>query len=78
MILKLGSKGEDVKKLQSKLGITADGSFGLKTEQAVKDYQKSKGLTVDGIVGNKTWNLLFNLSLLITSSFGLPEQKVTK
>ena len=70
MILKLGSKGEDVKKLQSKLGITADGSFGLKTEQAVKDYQKSKGLTVDGIVGNKTWNLLFNLSSGQTKTIG--------
>ncbi len=27
MILKLGSKGEDVKALQSKLGIAADGNF---------------------------------------------------
>ncbi len=28
MILKVGSKGEDVKKLQAKLGLGADGVFG--------------------------------------------------
>jgi len=32
MILKLGSKGEEVKALQSKLGIAADGDFGPGTE----------------------------------------------
>jgi hypothetical protein len=37
MLLKVGSKGEDVKKLQSKLGLTADGSFGPKTEVTVKE-----------------------------------------
>ena len=30
MLLKVGSKGDDVKKLQTKLGLTADGSFGPK------------------------------------------------
>lgn len=54
-ILKLGSKGADVKALQNKLNITADGVFGSLTEKAVKDFQKKNGLTVDGIVGSKTW-----------------------
>ena len=36
MLLKNGSKGEDVKKLQAKLGATADGSFGPGTEAKVK------------------------------------------
>ena len=39
MILKIGSKGEDVKKLQSKLGLGADGVFGPGTELAVKKWQ---------------------------------------
>lgn len=32
----------------------ADGKWGKRSEQAVKDFQKDKGLTVDGIVGPKT------------------------
>jgi hypothetical protein len=54
-ILKKGSKGEEVKDLQRKLGISVDGIFGSGTEQAVKNFQSKNGLTADGIVGNKTW-----------------------
>lgn len=57
-ILKLGSKGDEVKKLQEKLGLTADGAFGPKTDAAVKEFQKKNNLEVDGIVGPKTWNEL--------------------
>ena len=57
--LRLGNKGEDVKKLQRWLGIPADGVFGKQTEQALKKYQASKGLTPDGIFGPKT-RALFN------------------
>jgi peptidoglycan L-alanyl-D-glutamate endopeptidase CwlK len=53
--LKLGSKGESVKTLQSFLKITADGIFGPATEKSVKDWQKAYGLTPDGIVGKNTW-----------------------
>lgn len=56
--LKNGDKGEYVKVLQKALGITADGVFGSKTEEAVKVFQKSKGLTVDGIAGPKTFAAL--------------------
>ena len=59
MLLKKGSKGDDVKKLQQKLGITADGSFGPGTETAVKKWQTENGLTADGIVGDGTWNKMF-------------------
>jgi peptidoglycan hydrolase-like protein with peptidoglycan-binding domain len=44
MILKVGSKGEDVKKLQQKLGLGADGIFGTGTEAAVKKWQAANGL----------------------------------
>jgi putative chitinase len=59
MILKLGSKGEDVKKLQTKLGVEPIGTFGPKTEAAVKAWQKANGLLDDGNVGNGTWSKMF-------------------
>jgi putative chitinase len=62
MLLKNGSKGEDVKKLQEKLGVEAIGTFGPKTEAAVKAWQKSNGLDDDGIVGDGTWSKLFGES----------------
>ena len=65
-VLKYGSSGSAVKKLQillNGLGYIAgsvDGKFGSKTSRAVSDYQKDNGLTVDGVVGNATWNKLIN------------------
>jgi putative chitinase len=59
MLLKVGSEGEDVKKLQEKLGIEAIGKFGPKTEAAVKTWQIANGLHADGIVGDGTWGKLF-------------------
>jgi N-acetylmuramoyl-L-alanine amidase len=53
-LLKRGDTGEDVKALQRKLNLPADGSFGPATEAAVKAFQTSKGLTADGVVGDKT------------------------
>ena len=52
--LKQGCKGNDVKALQKKLGITADGIFGPKTEKALVKYQKSKGWKPSGVVRTKT------------------------
>lgn len=66
MILKVGSRGEDVKKLQQKLGLGADGIFGPGTESAVKKWQAANGLTADGIVGEGTWGKMFGGQQLIT------------
>ena len=66
MLLKKGSSGEDVKKLQQKLGLGADGIFGGGTEQAVKNFQTKNGLTPDGIVGEQTWQKIMGQSTLIT------------
>jgi putative chitinase len=54
MILKKGSKGEEVKKLQAKLGLAADGIFGAGTEAKLKEWQKKNGLSADGIAGPAT------------------------
>jgi putative chitinase len=53
-ILRKGSKGDDVKKMQAALGLTADGDFGPGTEAALKKWQAANGLTADGVAGPKT------------------------
>ena len=66
MLLKLGSKSEDVKILQRFLKLKDDGSFGPKTELAVKKWQKENKLKDDGIVGPKTWEMM-GLDQLVTT-----------
>ena len=81
MILKLGSRGNEVKILQEKLNLKADGVFGPLTEEAVKDFQRSNGLEVDGIAGADTLsklNLLVNkrtIKELIVHCSATPEGK---
>lgn len=52
--LRRGSKGEEVKKMQAALKLTADGDFGPGTEAALKKWQAANGLTADGVAGPKT------------------------
>jgi len=52
--LRRGSKGEEVKRMQAKLGLSADGDFGPGTEAALKKWQAANGLTADGVAGPKT------------------------
>lgn len=54
-VLRMGDKGEDVKTLQTALGIKADGDFGPGTKAAVIKAQKKAGLYQDGVVGQQTW-----------------------
>lgn len=60
-VLKKGTSGEDVLRLQHALqqaGFSpgkSDSVFGGKTEEAVRKFQKDNQLTADGIVGKKTW-----------------------
>ena len=60
-----GTRGESVRKLQQKLidlgflSGTADGIFGNRTEQAVRDFQKANRLTSDGLAGKQTQAVLF-------------------
>jgi peptidoglycan hydrolase-like protein with peptidoglycan-binding domain len=53
--LRRGASGEFVKQLQSRLGLTADGSFGAGTEAALREFQRKHAMVPDGIVGPKTW-----------------------
>lgn len=76
MLLKVGSKGEDVKKLQAKLGLGADGIFGRGTEDAVKSFQTKNGLNPDGIVGEQTWQKIMGQSQLITEPANVVSQPI--
>ena len=62
MLLKKGDNNEQVKQLQTKLGIDPIGNFGPKTEEAVKAFQLKNGLTPDGVVGDGTWNKIMEIS----------------
>lgn len=64
MLLKRGSEGEDVSKIQRKLGLDPVGIFGPKTDAAVKKWQLENGLTPDGIVGDGTWKKMFGESIV--------------
>ena len=75
MLLKIGSTGEDVKKLQSKLGLTTDGNFGPKTAEAVKKWQAENGLAVDGIIGDISWAKMFSEITIPGSKFKLESLK---
>lgn len=75
MLLKKGSSGDDVKKLQTRLGLVPDGVFGNDTELKVKNFQFQNGLTPDGIVGDITWNRLFSSIIPNTSNINLNKLK---
>ncbi len=49
--LRVGSKGDYVKTLQTLVGATADGSFGPMTAAKVKVWQAANGLVADGVFG---------------------------
>ncbi len=65
-ILELGTKGDEVKKLQkrlSELGYykdTVTGYFGEATESAYKKFQKTAGIEVNGIADENGLGLLFS------------------
>ena len=54
--LKIGSNGQEVKQLQEKLGILADGNFGPITEAKLKAWQAANGISANGIADAATWD----------------------
>ena len=79
-VLKEGSSGDDVVRLQEHLkelnfspgGV--DGDFGPATEAAVLAFQRSRGLLADGIVGPRTARALGLGAVLTTQHFFVPGQ----
>ena len=60
VLSRLGSRGDEVRRIQNKLKAlgffngTVDGIYGVKTQRAVRNFQKSVGITADGVAGQKT------------------------
>ncbi len=73
VLSKIGSRGDEVRRIQQKLKSlgffegAVDGIYGVKTQSAVRRFQKSVGITADGIAGSKT---LLYLGLGNSSSGG--------
>ncbi|MFJ8270817.1 peptidoglycan-binding protein [Streptomyces sp. NPDC094154] len=66
--LKTGSRGANTLTAQHLLAarghrLTADGVFGQKTAQAVRDFQRKNRLAADGVIGPNTWTKLTNLTV---------------
>lgn len=73
VLSKMGSRGEEVRRIQQKLtslgyfSSAIDGIYGTRTQSAVRSFQRDRGLAVDGIAGPKT---LAALGLSSSSSGG--------
>jgi putative chitinase len=67
MLLKKGDKNEQVRQLQVKLGVDPVGTFGPKTEEAVKKFQAANGLAADGMVGDMTWNKIMGVTPVVAT-----------
>lgn len=59
-ILRPGYQGADVRWLQRRLGITADGDYGPQTEARVRRWQRRHDLPTDGSIGPRDWAKLLN------------------
>ncbi len=84
-LLRYGSRGTEVKTLQTQLislgylSDRADGIFGAKTQAAVQRYQFRNGLSVDGIAGpatrsavSKEYSRIQSIMTLAKKYLGLP------
>lgn len=67
-LVRLGSAGAEVKKLQQALKRAGEyagqvsGTFDQQTLKAVRSYQRKNDLQVDGIVGQQTWGAMIGKS----------------
>jgi hypothetical protein len=76
--LNMGANGPDVKALQEALNawgadpsLDTDGSFGSKTDTAVRKFQEANGLKVDGTVGRDTRAALFPIGVATVTIYGM-------
>jgi hypothetical protein len=79
VVLRLGSRGDAVRRVQSQLSSTGfecavDGIFGKETDATVRRFQDSHRLVVDGIVGRETNAMLRRESILHGSADEVAER----
>ena len=77
--LEAGDRGKNVRKLQERLielGYLpegeADGAYGEKTRQAVKQFQRNNGLTADGVAGDATQTFLYQYEYVVSNFPAIP------
>ena len=74
VLSKYGSRGEEVRQIQTKLkrwgyyNGNVDGIYGSQTQEAVRYFQRKNGLTVDGIAGPATLKAMGIYSSSLSSS----------
>jgi len=81
-MLKLGSKGADVARMQTLLNsllkpspkLSVDGDFGKKSHDALVRFQASRHLAADGVVGPKTWEALGQLPKPVARVVAVPTE----
>ena len=61
-LLRRGSSGPAVKRVQRALHTRPTGHYTARTRQIVLAFQRQDGLLVDGIVGPQTWDKLFGIT----------------
>ena len=72
--LRIGSRGDLVKALQTKLKElgyytdSVDGEYGSSTAAAVKEFQRRNGLTADGVAGEKTLKKLYTSGSAVSAA----------
>lgn len=80
-LLRIGSTGPEVARVQSALSVTPDGIFGPETDAAVRAFQGRSGMAPDGVVGPATWRGLFSGAAADTSGkprYGFTIQRASK
>ncbi len=66
-LLRQGSSGVAVKRVQRALHKRPSGHFTAGTRRAVVAFQRKDGLMVDGVVGPQTWDTLFGIPVPSTA-----------
>lgn len=84
-VVKLGSKGNEVKKVQEWINlwryvdtswkqiVTVDGEFGEQTDQVIRMFQGKFNLKVDGVVGSKTYHKLVEPMIKAFTKIEMPD-----
>lgn len=73
-VFQIGDSNSEITTLQQRLQSLGyevdgvDGTYGTKTEQAVRAFQRDRGLEVDGVIGSQTYRALMSRDMPVSRS----------
>lgn len=67
-----GFSRDEIKRIQTAIGVKADGAFGPASKAALKAFQSARGLVADGIPGPATWTAVTGEKFVETAMQSLP------